>query len=42
MPQKQKEVRDFARKFDLEIVGTVDTRGTENKLQAVMNLCFPG
>lgn len=42
MPQKQREVRNFVRKYDLELVGIVDTRIQEHKVQTVLNSCLPG
>lgn len=42
MPHKQKEVGAVARKYDLDIIGIVDTRVQETNMQMVLNNCLPG
>lgn len=41
MPHKTKEVRDVVRKYDVQIVGLLDTRVKESRMQTVLNNTLP-
>lgn len=42
MHQKQKEVKDIARRMDIEIVGLLDTRVPKSKMNMAVNNCSLG
>lgn len=42
MPHKQKEVREYVRKYELQMVYLLNTRVQENKMVIVVKNCFPG
>lgn len=42
MSYKQSTVREIIKTYDINLVGLIDTRIQERKMEIVMNNCLPG